>query len=157
MDHDGEIPSTLHKKHNLGNLHPMEVGETLLKNSPTDFRVKRRGANFFQITYFNFKDANQLIENHRSWLPSGWQAYIPNSKVSRMVIGKGIKEDWDEQKIRAGIQWEGQELEITEMERFVRKKKTQEGFSLVPTGTMKFTIKGSEFPDKLIIYKNIIK
>uniref|UniRef100_A0A6V7L862 Uncharacterized protein n=1 Tax=Bracon brevicornis TaxID=1563983 RepID=A0A6V7L862_9HYME len=157
MDFEGTTPTKTPKTHNITNLHPMAIGGKLMKHQSAEFRVNRRGANLLEISYFNYKDANALIDNQRKWLPNNLIAKIPEHKIIRVVIGKRIKEDWSGAKIIDGIQWEGKNFEILKMERFTKNKTTKDGTVRVPIDTIKFTLKGNEFPDKMIIYKNIVK
>lgn len=142
---------------NIGNLHPMSVGMRLRTRDANVQRVKRVGANLIQVTYDSYKEANSLVEKQATWLEPSWLAYIPDYKVTRIGIGKGIKENLSEEKIRRGIDWEGKEIKILKIERFTRTKVIDGVKERVPTNTVKFTFHGQDLPDELLIYKNSIK
>lgn len=142
---------------NIANLHPMSIGMQLRNKDKTIRRIKRIGANLIQITYNHYDEANELVDKQRDWLDPKWFAYIPDFKVTRSGIGKGIREDLSEEQIRHGLDWEGKEVVITKIERFTRTKTVNGERQRVPSGTVKFTFKGSYLPEELIIYRNSIK
>uniref|UniRef100_A0A6V7LZ98 Uncharacterized protein n=1 Tax=Bracon brevicornis TaxID=1563983 RepID=A0A6V7LZ98_9HYME len=66
------------KKHNIGNHHPMVIVEILMKHQVADFRIDRREAKLMEITYFNYKEANELGNHQRKWVPRNW---MPKSQI----------------------------------------------------------------------------
>jgi len=73
---------------NIGNLHPMSLGKTLADIFPAITNIKRRGRNLIIINFkFSF-DANQFIQSNL--VPKNWIAYIPNYKIFRSDIVKGV-------------------------------------------------------------------
>uniref|UniRef100_A0A6V7J978 CCHC-type domain-containing protein n=1 Tax=Bracon brevicornis TaxID=1563983 RepID=A0A6V7J978_9HYME len=156
-DTDNDPEKRARAPKNIGNLHPMSLGMKLKRKGAEVRRIKRIGANLIAVHYDNFEKANELVGKQTTWLETNWMAYIPNFKVSRVGICRGIKNNLSEQKIREGIDWEGKEFEITKIERMTRTKTIYGVKQRVPSNMVKFTFKGQELPDEILIYWNVIK
>jgi len=88
---------------NLGNLHPMSLGKALADSFPAIINIKRRGKNLIVINFkFSFDANNFVLANN---LPSGWIAYIPNYKIVRTGIVKGVDLDLTIDEIYKGIRF----------------------------------------------------
>jgi len=88
---------------NIGNLHPMSLGKALADSFPAIINIKRRGKNLIVINFkFSF-DANKFVQSNK--LPAGWTAYIPNYKIVRSGIVKGVDLSLSIDEIYKGIRF----------------------------------------------------
>jgi len=101
---------------NIGNVHPMRLGKTLTEHFPSIQNIKKLGRNIIVVNFkFSF-DANQFAQANDS-LPENWIAYIPNYKIIRTGIARGVDPSLSVDEILQGIKWRDRPMEIKSVER----------------------------------------
>lgn len=104
---------------NIGNLHPLSIGKILYKhlnfNDPIS-NIQKIGTNLIGINFKRFQDANSFISNH-SFLPDNWIPYIPNYKICRTGIVRGVSLDFSLDDIIQSISWPDNPIEIRDISR----------------------------------------
>jgi len=74
---------------NIDNLHPMSLGKTLPDQFSSITNIKRLDKNLIVINFkFSF-NTNQFVQSS-NLLPNNWLTYIPNYKIFRSNIVKGV-------------------------------------------------------------------
>jgi len=101
---------------NIGNVHPMSLGKALADHFPTILSIRRLGKNIISVIFkFSF-DANQFVQSGHL-LPENWIPYIPNYKIIRTGVIRGVDLSLSYDEILRGIKWKGRPLEIKSIER----------------------------------------
>jgi len=99
------------KDGNIGNVHPMRLGKALADYFPTISSIKRLGKNIIAVNFkFSF-DANQFAQSN-NLLPENWVAYIPNYKILRTGIVRGVDPLLSSEEVLQGIKWRDRPMEI---------------------------------------------
>jgi len=87
---------------NIGNVHPMRLGKALSGRYPSIQNIKRLGKNIIAIRFkFSF-DANDLAQS-MNVIPDNWVAYIPNYKIIRVGIVRGVDPSLTVEEIFQGL------------------------------------------------------
>jgi len=95
---------------NIGNVHPMRLGKALADHFSSIRNIRKLGKNIVAINFkFSF-DANQFVQSN-DLLPENWIAYIPNYKIIRTGIARGVDPTLSIQDILQGIKWKDRPLE----------------------------------------------
>jgi len=101
---------------NIGNVHPMRLGKALADHFSSIRNIKKLGKNIVAINFkFSF-DANQFAQSSNLF-PENWIAYIPNYKIIRTGIARGVDPTLSIDEILQGIKWRDRPLEIKSIER----------------------------------------
>jgi len=100
----------------IGNVHPMRLGKALSDHFPAIQSIKRLGKNIITVKFkFSF-DANNLVQS-TDILPDNWLVYIPNYKIIRSGIVRGVDPYLSSEEIIQGLKWRDRPLEIKSIER----------------------------------------
>jgi len=95
---------------NIGNVHPMRIGKALADHFSSIRNIRKLGKNILAINFkFSF-DANQFVVSN-DILPDNWVAYIPNYKIIRTGIARGVDPTLSVAEILQGIKWRDRPLE----------------------------------------------
>lgn len=140
----------------IGAVHPMLIGKKLKNLSGAIKEIKRKGRNLVEVNLHTYQEANKLIDTQDSLLPDAWKAYIPDSKISRLGVGRDIDPSLSEKEILEGIEWASSPTRIMKIERIMKVSRISNNINLTPTNSVKFTFEGNDLPEKLIIYKTRI-
>jgi len=101
---------------NIGNVHPMKLGKVLADHFSSIRNIKKLGKNIIVINFkFSF-DANQFAQSS-NLLPENWISYIPNYKIIRTGIARGVDPSLSNDEILQSIKWRDRPLEIKSIER----------------------------------------
>lgn len=133
-------------KEHIGELHPMALGKILRGNDSSIKTINRKGKNLIQIVYDNFQDANKFVNRQNAFLPTNWNAFIPDFKVSRASIGRNIYTDLTDEEIIEGIENNNTAIKVINVERFTRKEEVNGKIKKTPLGTVKFTFERQRIP-----------
>jgi len=87
---------------NIGNVHPMRIGKALADHFPTISSIKRLGKNIIAVNFKFYFDANKLVQS-TDILPVNWLAYIPNYKIIRSGIVKGVDPSLSMEEVIQGL------------------------------------------------------
>lgn len=84
---------------NIGNMHPMELSEYICNNFADKdiLKFKRLGKSVISIYFNTFVAANHFVENRKK-LPEGWYSYIPNYKIYRAAVVRGVNPKFSSEK-----------------------------------------------------------
>jgi len=94
----------------------MRLGKALADQFPTIRSIKKLGKNIIAVNFkFSF-DANQFVQSS-NLLPSNWVAYIPNYKIIRVGVVRGVDPTLSLEEILQGIKWKDKPLEVKSIER----------------------------------------
>jgi len=105
---------------NIGNVHPMSLGKALADHFPTIQNIKRLDKNIIAVNFkFSF-DANQFVQSG-NLLSENWLSYIPNYKIIRTGIVRGVDLSLFHDEILRDIKWKDRPLEIKSIERLKYK------------------------------------
>jgi len=106
---------------NIGNLHPMSLGKALAEVFPAITNIRRRDRNLIVINFkFSF-NANKFIQSNV--LPNNWMAYIPNYKIFRSGIVRGVDMALSLEEIHKGIKFMDRPVEIRSISKLKFKDK----------------------------------
>jgi len=112
---------------NIGNVHPMRLGKALSGHYPAIQNIKRLGKNIIAVRFkreFSF-DANDLAQSVNI-LPGNWVVYIPNYKIIRIGIVRGVDPSLSVEEIFQGLKWLDRPLEIRSIERLKFRDKNND-------------------------------
>lgn len=103
---------------NIGNMHPMELSDYICKNFADKdiLKFKRLGKSIISIYFKSFAAANRFVDNSNK-LPVGWYSYIPNYKIFRAAVVRGVNPNFSNEKILEMISWPGDSIKIKSIER----------------------------------------
>jgi len=88
----------------------MSLDKVLAEAFPAITNIKRRGRNLIVINFkFSF-NANQFVQSNI--LPSNWLVYIPNYKIFRTGIVKGVDLALSVEEIYRGIKFMDKPIEV---------------------------------------------
>jgi len=106
---------------NIGNFHLMSLRKVLAEFFPTINNIKRRGKNLIVLNFkFSF-DANQFVQSNI--LSSNWIAYIPNYKIFRTGIVRGVDLALSVEEILRGIKFMDRPIKIKSITRLKYRDK----------------------------------
>jgi len=101
---------------NIGNVHPMRLGKVLADHFPTINNIRRLGKNIIAINFKFHFDANNFVQSI-DLLPDNWIPYIPNYKIMRSGVVRGVDPSLSKEEIMQGIKWRDRPMEIRAIER----------------------------------------
>jgi len=133
---------------NIGNVHPMRLGKALIEHFPCIRNIKKLGKNIIVVNFkFSF-DVNQFAQSN-NLLPENWISYIPNYKIIRTGIARGVDPSLSVDEVLQGIKWRDRPLEIKSVER-LRYRDVRNNNELKISTSVKI-----EFVSNLLPYINI--
>ncbi|KAL0838620.1 hypothetical protein ABMA28_016705 [Loxostege sticticalis] len=137
-------------------LHPVSFGRFLKRNAFKNIvngSLKKIGRNRLSISFSNFEDANDFLNNETLSLNS-FKAFIPTFNVTRMGVIRGVPVSWSDEDIIENISVPtgcGNVLKI----RRLKKKNTLNGKSeFVPIETVVLTFDGQVLPKRIFLCYN---
>lgn len=133
----------------LGALHPMQIGKKLLKNHVEGIsEIVRKGKNRISIEFSTAKPANDFL-NNENLKNEGYDLFIPRHLVSCQGVVQRIDPTMSIEEIKQNLV---ANQEILEVRRINRRSRTEEGETLVPTGTIVVTFQGKILPRYVKLY-----
>jgi len=82
----------------------MRLGKALIDHFPSIRNIKRLGKSIIVVNFkFSF-DANQFAQSS-NLLPENWISYIPNYKIIRIGIARGVDPSLTIDEILQSIKW----------------------------------------------------
>lgn len=89
---------------NLGNMHPMAIARTICVRCGDSniTEIRSIGKMIQEITFRSFEAANRFVEG-RDRLPKDWSTYIPNFRIRRVGVVRGVDPSLSEKAVREGI------------------------------------------------------
>jgi len=93
---------------NLGNIHPIKMGKHLTKNFSF---ISKIGKTIIVVNFKYRHEANSFVDNDSN-LPDNWIGYIPNYKVYRTGVVRGVDISLSEDEIRQGVKFLDNNMEI---------------------------------------------
>jgi len=133
---------------NLGNLHPLKLGKILADKISFVSDIRRLGRNIISINFKYRHEANWFVENE-NLLPEGI-GYIPNYKILRIGIVKGIDLSLNESEIRRGIRFPEGNIEIRSLFRLKHRDKST--LELKDSSSVKIEFASNLLPEYLSIW-----
>jgi len=134
----------------IGNIHPMRLGKALSVHFPAILNIKRLGKNIISVNFkFSF-DANNLVQS-TDILPENWLAYIPNYKIIRTGIVRGVDPLLSNEEIIQGLKWRDRPLEIKSIER-LKFRDTRNNNELKNSSTIKIDFVSNLLPEYISIW-----
>jgi len=126
----------------------MSLGKILAEIFPAIIIIKRRDKNLIVINFkFSF-DANQFIQTNI--LPENWIAYIPNYKIFRSEIVRGVDLALSPDEIHKGIKFMDRPIEIKSITRLKFKDKNNNN-KLKDSSSVKVEFLSNLFPEFISI------
>lgn len=110
-NHFDSSPFTVHvqRVHSTENdgttLHPITLGRILKQNKINNINngsIKRIGRNRISMSFSNYVDANQFL-NNKLLSENKLKAFIPSFSITRVGIVRGIPADWSPEEIMENI------------------------------------------------------
>jgi len=74
---------------NIGNLHPMKLGKLLTNSFSFISDIRRIGKNIISVNFKYRQEANSFVDSD-NYLPDNLISYIPNYKIYRTGVVKGL-------------------------------------------------------------------
>lgn len=139
-------------KSNIGNLHPMEISD-LICNRFADCEIlkfRRLGKSTISVEFKSFTAANRFVDN-RNKLPIGWFSYVPNYKIYRSAVVRGVNPNFSDQKILDLISWPGSPIIVKNIERLKFKPKGSN--DLKTSSSIKLVLETDLLPEHIFIAK----
>lgn len=94
-------------------MHPMDFSSHICSvfGDRNIIKFKRIGKKVVTIDFRTGEAAKQFVDA-REKLPKGWTSHIPNYKIFRSVVVRGINPKYSTQVILEGISWPGEPIII---------------------------------------------
>jgi len=134
---------------NIGNLHPMKLGKMLAGSFSFISDIRRIGKNIISINFKYRHEANSFVENG-GFLPDNLISYIPNFKIYRTGIVKGVDLSLNDNEIRQGIKFLDANIEIRSLSRL--KYRDRETMELKDSTSVKIEFASNLLPKYLYIW-----
>lgn len=137
---------------NIGNMHPMEISDFICKNFADKdiLKFKRLGKSTISIAFKTFSAANRFVEN-RNNLPKGWFSYIPNYKIYRSAVVRGVNPNFSDEKILELISWPGNTITVKSIERLKFRPKGSNELKI--SSSIKLILETDLLPEYIYIAK----
>lgn len=86
-------------RNNIGDMHPMDFSNHICSvfRDKNIIKFKRTGRKLVSIAFKTYEAANHFV-NDRAGLPKGWVSYIPNYKIFRTAVVRGVDSKYSTQK-----------------------------------------------------------
>lgn len=107
-----------------------------------------------EVLFKTFSAANDFVKK-RDKLPKDWSVYIPNFKVRRIGVVRGVDSSLSEQSVLEGLSWPGEPVRVIEIERLKYKVRGSE--EIRNSSSIKITMETDLLPEYLLIWKRRIK
>jgi len=128
----------------------MRLGKALAEHFPEIQSIRRLGKNIIIVSFkFSF-DANNLAQS-TDILPENWLAYIPNYKIIRSGIVRGIDPYLSSEEIIQGLKWKDKPLEIKSIER-LKFRDVRNNNELKNSSTIKIDFVSNLLPEFISIW-----
>jgi len=128
----------------------MRLGKALADQFPTIRSIKKLGKNIIAVNFkFSF-DANQFAQSS-DILPDNWVTYIPNYKINRTGIVKGVDSTLSSEEILQGIKLRDKPMEIKFEERLKFRDKENNN-ELKESTTVKIEFVSNLLPEYITIW-----
>jgi len=134
----------------IGNVHPMRLGKALADHFPAIQDIRRLGKNIITVNFkFSF-DANNFAQS-TDILPENWLAYIPNYKIIRSGIVRGVDPFLSNEEIIQRLKWKDRPLEIKSIER-LKFRDVRNNNELKNSSTIKIDFVSNLLPEYISIW-----
>jgi len=109
-------PFLVHIESVDGNIRPMRLGKLLAEHFPAINNIRRLGRNIIAVNFkFSF-DANNFVQSD-NLLPENWIPYIPNYKIIRTGVVRGVDPSLSIDEILQVLKWRDRPMEVRSIER----------------------------------------
>lgn len=141
---------------NIGNLHPMAIARSICMKCGDDDIVEIRsiGKIIQEVTFKSFNSANDFV-NKKDRLDRDWLIYIPNFKVRRTGVMRGVDPSLSVQDVIEGLSWPGNPLKVIEIERLKFKVRGSE--EIRSSASIKIVIETDLLPEYLSLWKRRVR
>jgi len=140
---------------NIGNVHPMKLGKILADYFPAIQNIRRLGRNIIVVSFkFSF-DANSFVQSNEL-LPENWVPYIPNYKIIRSGIVRGVDPSLSYDEISQGIKWKDRPIVIRSIER-LKYRDSRNNNELRDSSTVKIDFVSNLLPEFISIWSVRLK
>lgn len=132
-------------------MHPMDFSDHICKTfgDSNIIKFKRIGKKLVSITFKSCEAANHFM-NGKANLLKGWVFYIPNYKVFRTAVVRGVNPNYSTQKIFEGISWSGEPINVAKIERL--KFKDRDSNNLIVSSSIKLTLETDLYSPRIFIF-----
>lgn len=127
----------------------MIIADKLLKNFYIS-KIKKIGKSVISVTCDSYTRANTFVEL-RDKLPKGWISYIPNFKILRTGVVRGVHSSLSTQKIINNITWMGDPIRIFSVERL--KFKSRDSGEIKDSASIKIVFESDLLPEYMYILR----
>jgi|GEM_PF-3730276 len=118
--------------------------------TPTIRSIRKLGRNIIAVNFKYSFDANQFAQSNEL-LPSNWLTYIPNYKIIRTGVVRGVDPSLSSEKILQGIKWRDKPMEIKSIER-LKYRDTRNNGELRDSTSVKIDFVSNLLPEYITIW-----
>lgn len=107
-----------------------------------------------ELTFQNYKSANDAVINHSNF-PQGWFPYIPDTRIYRIGIIKGIDTEYSDEVVKQEIE---AKYPNSRIKRLTKKETDKDGnINFKPTMAVKISFACDKLPKEVMISRLVVK
>lgn len=139
---------------NTENTHPLNIAKTLCDRFKNIKRISKIDKPIINVTFESFADTNEFVES-RHLLPRNLVSYIPNYKIHRVGVVRGVDKSMTIEKIVEGVSLLDDSIKIISIERL--KFRPKDSDSLMDSSTIKISFESNFLPKFIYVWKQKCK